>query len=123
MRLEWRDLPIITRRSPEAAEAGQCAFDQGKFWEYRDNVYEQPDAYVNLSDSALKRYAQEIGLDMDAFNLCLDSGEHASTVDVDLKYALQQGIRGTPSFMVNGKVVVGNPDLLNKAINQALLGQ
>jgi protein-disulfide isomerase len=123
LRLEWRDLPIITGRSPKAAEAGQCAFDQGKFWEYHDNVYEQPDSIMNLSDSSLKRYAREIGLDIEAFSLCLDSNQHQSTVEIDRNFATQNGMRGTPSFMVNGRIVVGNPDLLVQAINEALLAQ
>jgi protein-disulfide isomerase len=123
LRLEWVDLPIITRQSPKAAEAGQCALDQGLFWEYQDNVYNQPDASVNLGETALKRYAQEIGLDEQAFALCLDSGQHAETVDADLRFARQLGLRSTPSFSVNGQLVIGNPDLLVQAIEQALANQ
>jgi len=122
VRLEWRDFPIITRQSPKAAEAGQCAFVQGMFWEYHDNLYGQPEAIVNLSDSALKHYAAEIGLDTDTFDLCLDSGQHQQTVAVDKDLGLKNGFRGTPSFMVNGQAVVGNPDLLVQTISAALVG-
>ena len=123
VRLEWRDFPIITRQSPKAGEAGQCAFDQGMFWEYHDNLYDQPDATVNLSTSALKEYAAEIGLDTEAFNLCLDSGQHEQTVAVDKELGLQNGFRGTPAFTVNGLTVLGNPDLLVQAITTALASQ
>jgi len=68
----WRDFPVITAQSPKAAEAGQCAFDQGKFWEYHDYIYEQA---RSLSVSDLKSYAKQIGLDSAQFNQCLDSDQ------------------------------------------------
>ena len=39
IRFVWRDFPVITLLSPKAAEAGQCAHEQGKFWEFHDLVY------------------------------------------------------------------------------------
>ena len=45
----WRDYPIITAQSPQAAEAGQCAFDQGKFWQYHDLLYAKQPA-LSISD-------------------------------------------------------------------------
>ena len=65
----WRDFPIITAQSPKAAEAGQCAFDQGKFWEYHDYLFERANS---LSVSDLKAYAREVGLDGEQFDQCLD---------------------------------------------------
>jgi protein-disulfide isomerase len=61
----WRDFPVITAQSPKAAEAGQCAFDQGMFWEFHDYVYEQGSS---LGVSDLKEYAKQIGLDSKEFN-------------------------------------------------------
>ena len=124
VRFVWRDFPVITGRSPKAAEAGQCAFDQDEFWAYHDNVYEQPDSVVDLRVDALKRYAAEIGLDTEVFDACLDSGQHQLTVQVDWDEGRRLGLRGTPSFLVNDTYVIGGqPELIVQAIDQALAGQ
>jgi protein-disulfide isomerase len=120
----WRDFPVITGRSPKAAEAGQCAYDQGEFWAYHDAVYEQPDSVVDLRVDALKGYAAEIGLDTELFNACLDSGQHKGTVQADWDVGRTLGLRGTPSFLVNGTYVIGGqPELIVQAIDQALAAQ
>ena len=67
----WRDFPVITAESPKAAEAGRCAYDQGKFWEYHDLLYQKAPA---LSVADLKAYAGQLGLDTVVFNQCLDFG-------------------------------------------------
>lgn len=124
VRFVWRDFPVITGRSPKAAQAGQCALDQDEFWAYHDNIYEQPDLDVDLRVDALKRYAAEIGLDMEVFNACLDSGQHKDTVQLDWDEGRRLGLRGTPSFLVNGTYIIGGqPELIVQAIDQALAGQ
>lgn len=107
VRFVWRDFPVITARSPKAAEAAQCAYDQGKFWEYHDYLYERASS---LETSDLKRFASDLGLDSDKFNRCLDSGRHQATVDYDLQDALSRRFRGTPSFLVNDQPLAGPPD-------------
>lgn len=106
VRFVWRDFPIITAQSPKAAEAAQCAYDQGNFWEYHDLLYDRAPA---LGINELKSYAAEIGLDTARFNLCLDSGRHQTTVERDWQDALQRKFRGTPSFLVNDQALVGPP--------------
>lgn len=122
VRLEWRDLPIITADSPKAAQAGQCAHDQGRFWDYLDRVYNEPgSSYTNARPENLVRYAQDIGLDMGAFSRCLDNKQHLATVNFDLDFARRQGFNGTPSFMINGtRVVSGTPELIVQAVEAAL---
>jgi protein-disulfide isomerase len=122
VRYEWRDFPVITSDSPKAAEGGQCAHDQGKFWEYLDHVYNQPgSSYTNVREDDVRRYAAEIGLDTQAFNNCLDTNQHRATVSFDLNFANSIGMRGTPSFSVNGTPIIGaNPDLLIQAIRAEL---
>ncbi len=101
----WKDFPIITAESPKAAEAGQCAFDQGKFWPYHDLLYEKAPA---LSIADLKNYAAQLGLDTQKFNQCLDSGQDQAKVQQSLQEAEQQyAFPGTPSFLVNGTKVIG----------------
>jgi protein-disulfide isomerase len=102
----WRDFPIITAQSPKAAEAGQCALDQGKFWEYHDYLYEQARS-LNVSD--LKAYAREIGLDEKQFDRCLDSGQNRAKVESDLQKAYRLGFPGTPGFVVNEQKLPGPP--------------
>lgn len=101
IRFVFRDFPVITPQSPKAAEAGQCAYDQDKFWEYHDRLY----SAAAIDVSHLKAYAAEIGLDPRKFNQCLDSGRHAPTVERDLQEALARGFRGTPSFVVNDQPI------------------
>ena len=85
-------------------------------------MYNEPgSSYTNADSSDLVRYAGEIGLDMQAFNACLDSGAHRATVSLDREAALGLGLRGTPSFLVNDTPVVGaNPELLIRAIEAEL---
>jgi len=105
IRFVWKDFPIITAESPKAAEAGQCAFDQGKFWQYHDLLYEKAPA---LSISDLKNYAAQLGLNTAAFDHCLDSGQDAEKVQKNLDEARKQyAFPGTPSFLVAGKKVIG----------------
>ena len=101
----WKDFPIITAQSPKAAEAGQCAFDQGKFWPYHDLLYAKAPA---LSIAELKDYARQVGLDTGKFDRCLDSGQDQAKVQQSLVEAQQQyGFPGTPSFLLNGKKLIG----------------
>ncbi len=102
----WNDYPVITARSPKAAEAGQCALDQDMFWEFHDAIYEGHDG---LSETALKHHAEVLDLDMQAFNLCFDSGQHQATVEHDLNAGRQLRLRATPSFAVNGQLLAGPP--------------
>lgn len=100
----WRDYPIITAQSPQAAEAGQCAFDQGKFWKYHDLLYSKAPA---LSTSDLKSYAAQIGLNTTQFDQCLYSGQDQAKVNQSMAEARGYGFIGTPSFIVNGQKVIG----------------
>ena len=100
----WRDFPVITAQSPKAAEAGQCAFDQGKFWEYHDLLYAKAPA---LSISDLKAYATQLGLDGARFDQCLDSSQDKAKVDQSLDEGHQYDFPGTPSFVINNQKFVG----------------
>lgn len=115
----WRDFAVITPQSPKAAEAGQCAHDQGQFWAYHDYLYEQAGG---LSVSMLKEYAAAVGLDTDAFATCLDSGKYGRIVDAGIQEARRLGARGTPSFAINGRLLAGPPsyDMLATIIESAL---
>lgn len=113
VQIQWRDFPIIMPPfSLRAAEAGQCAFDQNKFWEFHDITYERT-AYSGLKNNDLLSYAKKANLDMTTFTECFDSGKYVQTVDIHLSFARTLGLRSTPSFTINGTPVIGaNPDLL-----------
>lgn len=101
---EFRHFPVITAQSPKAAEAGQCAAEQGAFWQYHDYIYEQtPQGALRVSE--LKSYATAIGLDQASFDSCLDSGKYRDYVARDQRAAVEAGARGTPSFYLNGEPV------------------
>jgi protein-disulfide isomerase len=87
-----------------AAEAGQCANAQNKFWEYHDMLFQNQRA---LAAEDLKQYAATLGLDADKFNQCLDSGSMREAVAADQAEATALGIRGTPAFYINGRFLSG----------------
>ncbi|MEW6085744.1 MAG: thioredoxin domain-containing protein [Chloroflexota bacterium] len=118
----WKDFPVITAQSPKAAEAGQCAFDQGKFWEYHDVLFENAPA-IGVND--LKSYAAQLGLDTEQFNACLDSGQNRAKVNQSLNEAQREyAFPGTPSFLVNGNKLIGPPtfETLKSMIDEILAG-
>jgi len=102
----YRDFPVasIHPNAPKTAEAAQCAFEQGKFWEYHDMLYKNQ-GKQELAD--LKAYAVVLGLDERAFNLCLDSGKYAGEVEKDVADGKSYGVYGSPTFFINGRKVVG----------------
>ena len=102
----WRDYPVITGQSPKAAEAGQCAFDQYKFWEFHDFMYEQA---TSLSVDNLKAYARQISLDGEQFDTCLDSAKNKVKVNDSMQQGFELGFPGAPGFLVNDKKLPGPP--------------
>lgn len=83
----------------KAAEAAECANDQGEFWEYHDLLFENQNA---LDVASLKRHAGNLLLDQAAFDDCLDSGAKSQQVQQDLQAGQRAGVTGTPSFFING---------------------
>ncbi|MFH1447589.1 MAG: DsbA family protein [Candidatus Micrarchaeota archaeon] len=106
VRIYYKHFPLsqIHPNAQKAAEASECAADQGKFWEYHDKLFENQGS---LGDASLKKYAGELGLVQDTFDACLDGGEKSEQVQAELKEGLNYGVQGTPSFLINGKLVVG----------------
>ena len=106
VRYVFRDFPIaqLHPQAQKAAEAAQCAFDQGKFWEYHDRLFQNQGL---LDDASLKAHATALGLDASAFNTCLDSGKYTQEVQKDFDDARAYGVTGAPTFFINGRKVVG----------------
>jgi protein-disulfide isomerase len=105
VRIVFRDYPLpFHSNAQKAAEAAECADDQGKFWEMHSKLFSNQQA---LSVANLKKYAGELALDQTKFDECLDSGKHAAEVQQDLADGSAAGVSGTPSFFVNGMLLVG----------------
>lgn len=106
IKLVYRNFPL-TSLHPDAylsAEAAMCAGDQDSYWPYHEALFEG--AY-GLSEDALKQYAKELGLDTATFNECLDSNAYKDFVRADMDYAMSIGVQSTPTFYVNGILIVG----------------
>lgn len=100
-----RNYPLSNHpNARKAAEAAECAHNQGRFWDYHDHLFEHADA---LEPSDLKSYARELELDGEQFDQCLESGAESETVEQDMATGRRLGIRGTPTFFVNGRPLVG----------------
>jgi protein-disulfide isomerase len=115
IRTIYRHFAFLGPESFWAAEASECANDQGKFWEMHDAIYanQQGENQGAFSKENLKRFAQEINLNVTLFNDCLDNGKYAAKVRSDSAAAQAAGIRGTPTFILNGTQVLilsANPE-------------
>ncbi|HLT29174.1 MAG TPA: thioredoxin domain-containing protein [Myxococcaceae bacterium] len=100
VRVVFRHFPLdFHPNAQKAGEAAMCAHDQNKFWEMHDKLFDNQKA---LGVDALKGYAQELELDTQAFNTCLESGKHAQVVRNDMAAGAAAGVTGTPAFFVNG---------------------
>jgi len=83
-----------------AASAAVAAQNQGKFWPMHDLMF---DNRANLERDDLLGHARELGLDMARFEKDLDSAKVAARVELDIKEARRLRMRGTPSFLINGR--------------------
>ena len=109
----------VRTESQDAAAAAYCAADQGKFWEMHDSLFannRDVEDQGSFTDRRLKAIAESIGLDMNAFNECYDSGKYADEVEQDLTDAQDAGIEGTPYFIMTYKV---NGEVQTETINGA----
>jgi protein-disulfide isomerase len=106
LRFVYRDLPLSTihPEAQSAAEAADCAGEQGDYWKYHDALF---DAKYGLGAQAYVQYATDLGLDPSAFNTCLAERRYQSEVEADTNLGLSLGLTGTPSFFINGLKVIG----------------
>ena len=101
----FRDFPLsFHQNAGPAAEASECAHEQCKFWEYHDALYQNQD---KLGKDKYIEIAQNLKLDMDKFNQCIDSRKYQQEVQKDFEYGQSIGVSGTPAFFINGLMMVG----------------
>lgn len=127
VRFAFRHMAFIGEESRWAAEASECANEQGRFWDYYDTLFEEQ-AGENVgafSKENLKRFAADLGLDTEQFNQCLDSGKYSDKVQLETAQGRQKGVRGTPTLFVNGELIEGGAEYetLRAAVEKALGNQ
>ncbi|MCL5429698.1 MAG: DsbA family protein [Chloroflexi bacterium] len=109
IKYEYVIVAFLGPESVQAAEAGYCAADQNKFWEYHDIVFGNFSSQNSggYSEADLTRFAEAVGLDMTSFNQCLASDEKLALIEQAESDAGALGIDGTPAFVINGQVLTG----------------
>ena len=101
----YRDLPLpIHPEAEPAAEAANCAGELIDYWKFHDALFS---GQYGLGRSAYEHYAADMGLDVKAFTACLDSHRYQNEIQADASDAGRVGINSTPSFVINGRVLVG----------------
>jgi len=111
VRLIFKHYVIEGEESIQAAMASECAAEQNKFWPYYDLLMQTRASPVeeDLTTAALESLAQAVGLNMTAFNICLQSEKYKEKVEGDKEEGEALGITSTPSFIIDGGMAVGNP--------------
>lgn len=124
VRFVYRDFPLtsIHPNAEPAAMAANCAHEQDAFWEFHDKLFEQASG---LSQEAYISYAEELDLDMDSFTECVESERYKAEVQGDMQYAVNLGIRSTPTFFLNGLPLVGAQpyEVFQEVIEKELAGE
>ncbi len=105
IRVVYRDYPGPNHpQAAPAAEAEQCAGDQGRFWEFHDLLFASQTRETGWDFDAL---ARELVLQAGEFSTCLNTGRYREEVRKDLQDGLALGIASTPTFFINGRPLVG----------------
>jgi protein-disulfide isomerase len=105
LRIVWRDFPYRGRESVNAAVAARAAQAQGRFWEYHDLLYNSQ--FSGYSDENLIALGRRAGLDADRFERDYENARYEPLVRADFQKGLDVGVNGTPTYFINGKMLVG----------------
>ncbi|MGI0063004.1 MAG: DsbA family protein, partial [Nitrosotalea sp.] len=110
VKLYFRQYDFLGPASTVAANAAECANDQGEFWQYHDYLYknqpDETDTSMYTVDN-LTTIAGQLGLDTNQFNSCLSANTDNQKVTDDMTAGQKAGVSGTPTFYINGTQLVG----------------
>jgi protein-disulfide isomerase len=112
VRYVYRDFPGVGGdRAYDTAMAAQCAGDQGYYWEYHALLFGDQTALSAGDKDALRTllisYAESLDLDVDQFTGCFDDQDYLTDVNLDRAAGQRNGVSGTPTFFINGQILVG----------------
>jgi protein-disulfide isomerase len=123
IRLVYRHLPLtsIHPDAMSAAEAAMCAGEQDAFWPFHEKLFSSE----SLGNTTYLQYARDLKLNMQTFEACVNDRKHQQTVQADSDFAINLGIRSTPTFFINGIPVVGAQplDVFKQLIDKELAGE
>lgn len=123
VRFVFRDFPLtsIHPNAVPAAEAANCAFEQGLFWEFNEKLF----SGAALSPAVYNQYAEDLGMDLPRFKECVASGRYRDEVLADLAWATNLGVSSTPTFFINGIALVGAQpfEVFKQIIEKELAGE
>jgi protein-disulfide isomerase len=123
----YKHMAILGQESTWAAEASECAADQGKFWEYHDLVFSRQagENQGAFTKDKLLGMAQDLKLDLTRFEPCLKNDQTLARVQADTEEGQEAGVRGTPTFFINGQGLVGAQpyEAFSAAIDRILKGE
>lgn len=113
-RISWRLVPFALgfRHGGRAARAAECAGDQGAFWPMHDRLFRTQGTWMSKRnpEEHFRDLAREAGLDPDLFQRCVDDDIPEDRIDAANEEARDRGVRATPTFLVNGRPVLGAVD-------------
>ena len=106
----WRHLPLsdVHPRAQMAAEVAEAAGAQGRFWEMHDMLLSHQDELLPMQ---IRRYAEELGLDVDRLWDDVHRRAYAPRIARDVASADESGVSGTPTFFINGRRHQGAYDI------------
>jgi protein-disulfide isomerase len=110
--IEWKFIPFVLGMFPnglQAAIAGECAGEQGRFFSMQERLFAEQRGWRNSDDpyALFSTIASEEGLDVDRFDGCVEGGWREDRVRANIRLGQQAGARGTPVFLVDGRLVAG----------------
>ena len=122
VKIVFKNFPLSFHNHAEkAALAGLCAQDQGQdfFWKMHDKMFENQN---KLDRESLMKMAEKMGIDMQNFAACFESKKHLGRIQADKKEGERLGVKSTPTFFINGKVVmgIGKPEAFMALIDEEL---
>jgi protein-disulfide isomerase len=105
VRFAWKNQPLSFHpNAMPAAEAAMAAHEQGKFWEFHDELFKRQE---ELSPALYESIATKLGLDLNKFRASIESHRHGAQIQADMAAGAALGAGGTPTFFINGKKLVG----------------
>ncbi len=123
IKLVYRNLPLtsIHPDAMAAAEAAMCAGEQDAYWPYHEKLF----GSESLGSQVYTKYAQELSLNMDKFQACVEDQKYKAAIEADSDFAVNLGVRSTPTFFINGLAVVGAQplDVFKQVIDKELAGE